>query len=1700
VIAGKRQQGFMLMTIIVMLFLFAAIAVLLNYDSATGANAASDELQSVQAEYVAQAALRNAQWLASQQSCTGGVTLTDVAFGNHKYSAAVTMASGGGGSQATTQQAVDQDTQIREGSASQNYGSNAELEVQVFNNADSQALYRFDISSIAAGTTIAKAVAKIFVIAQPVDADVNLYRITSDWQEGTATWDNMAIAYDAGIAHGSIPVGSPTGQFVDVDITGLVQQWVNGIVPNHGVMLVTNAFNDDSTYTSKEYGNVSRRPLLEVTTVSGQLAVSPATISVTGTLQNGVSRQIVRDNVPVFNAASPSTLVLQPGPEGKDSFIEGESSHQGHNKGSDKDINTDSESGKEFRGLLKFELGQVPKGSRVLSAELTLNMDSTTGAADTVEIHRITRSWTEDEVTWNSRKTFKSWSSPGGDFDPGVAGSFETAALGAVTADITELVAAWVDGSETNHGMILLSQPSSGNDEKKYVSSDDDADPALWPKLEITYACECGTACIVPQGSGHILMAVGDYFNPDPDDEFKKDLFESWGYTVSLIDDDTDPFTFGFALADKDVVYVSATVTSTSVDEDLENEDIGIVFEEENLVDDFGLATGSTKPVGDRVSLDDNSHFITAVFPIGDLRIFDAYMEGTTMSGTISPSAATLASWNGEGAVVALDKGGVHSGGGTSPNRRVLVPLGHQDNLNPDYVNHNGWLVVQRAIAWAMGAEEVPYLGKLLTVVGDANNPFQHDIDRRSLFESLGYEVTYIDDGANASEFGAGTAAHDVVHVSSTIDAAVLGSKLTSSSIGIVNEDTETSDDFGFGDFPNTSTFYDQFTTTAAAHYITEPFAGAGVTLFSPSQIMNLVSGTLAPDLYSAATIGALPWALPTLDVGVERWDGDFSMGRRVHLPSATAPTSEMTADYKTIFKRSLKWASGTGCNSMTDLLFVVSDSANPTSGELSRQSLLESWCYTVMPIDDSDSQTNFDAAAGSNDVVYVSGEASGSAIGTKLTGFKIGIVNEQTELHDDLGFSSSANSNDFYRVFVEDNAHFISTGYAAGWLTIATSDQTLYSLEGTVAPGLRNLMQVWISGANYKNGVAILEVGAELYDGGNAAGRRVQLPWGSAGFDFDALHDNGKTILHRSLVWAARKYTPPQTIVLATAANATLGGVSFTNKDIVQYDPDSDTAVVVLEGATHGITQAIDAVHITADGDVLFSMDANAAFKGSPYARDDIIRYDPETGVASMYLDGSTVLLGPGFRDIRGVHELDNGNLLLVNGYTSTIGGIEAGAEDAYIYNPASDTANFAVEGAAIGYNGQFDVVHQLDNGNLLLSVWGSNWVAGKHFTAGDIIEFDPVNVASSHYLDESVFAGTTDIRAVQVYDGELGSIDFSGGGGGGGGSDYVEKGTLFTISSSNSWQTVDLGVPGVPPNAIVEVAMENAKTNAQYEAGIRAVGTSAPTYDLHEAEGGGVDALVRHVQADANGHVQAFAESKDDVQFRLLGYWTTGAYTNLDGLFTVSSSGGWRTQSLSGFGVQPGQVVEMIVQNTNGSQEYHGGVRKMGSGNEQMCDIQESEAGGKNFHSVFVEASNDASASIQAYAENTGSIEFKPAGAWDTPPGTYTEHDSSINLGSPTANNTWQTLDLAPFGVPANAVVQITLANRNTGSERLMGVRAVGSSLDRYIDLHEAEAGGEELVTLHVKADANSRIEWYHERPADSHRFHLMGWWVLN
>lgn len=87
-----------------------------------------------------------------------------------------------------------------------------------------------------------------------------------------------------------------------------------------------------------------------------------------------------------------------------------------------------------------------------------------------------------------------------------------------------------------------------------------------------------------------------------------------------------------------------------------------------------------------------------------------------------------------------------------------------------------------------------------------------------------------------------------------------------------------------------------------------------------------------------------------------------------------------------------------------------------------------------------------------------------------------------------------------------------------------------------------------------------------------------------------------------------------------------------------------------------------------------------------------------------------------------------------------------------------------------------------------------------------------------------------------------------------------------------------------------------------------------------------------------------------------------------------------------------------------------------------------------------------------------------------------TYAEITSLSNTTSAFA-----TKSLAALGVPANAVCCILMLTSADAATASMGVRAVGSSLNRYRAIHESESGGKNGYSVHVQADASSNIEYW-------------------
>jgi len=113
------------------------------------------------------------------------------------------------------------------------------------------------------------------------------------------------------------------------------------------------------------------------------------------------------------------------------------------------------------RSLLRFDFGALPAGSSLGAANLVLTVSNPYGGnpnAESMNVHRLTQSWTEGGVTWNRYDGANTWATAGGDYDAAVrATSTANAGTGqAVTWDVTTLAQEWAANTHPNHGLIVI--------------------------------------------------------------------------------------------------------------------------------------------------------------------------------------------------------------------------------------------------------------------------------------------------------------------------------------------------------------------------------------------------------------------------------------------------------------------------------------------------------------------------------------------------------------------------------------------------------------------------------------------------------------------------------------------------------------------------------------------------------------------------------------------------------------------------------------------------------------------------------------------------------------------------------------------------------------------------------------------------------------------------------------------------------------------------------------------------------------------------------------------------------------------------------------------------------------------------------------------------------------------------------------------
>jgi hypothetical protein len=905
----NKQHGYILLPVVILLTLVATVAFMLNNESALDSGITSSQLEAKQADYVARAGLSHGLWQLGQQGCGPYTDLNNQPLDSHSYT--TTLTTGLGSTTAYTL-AVDQDTWIRSDQPTDNKATDGQLHIRYQTGIIERPMYRYDVSPVPAGSSILSATAWFYVSKEHPEGPVDIHLLNADWTETDATWDSMGANMDPAV-QATIPTQPVGNVWVPVNLTAQVQAWVKGAA-NFGITL-----NSVSEGTHGDYASIetAQRPYLEV--IVGTPPSTPTRLKSRATMASGITRTINLQNVGLYQ--QPSHLFLQPDDvTGKDAWLTADKTTWNYGKAGY--LRVRAGGGGHWRSPIQFDLGRVPHGAQIRSATLELyRFSGTQDAAGLVNLHAINRSWVEGDnnggtgpgVTWDLRDLSVPWNTAGGDYDatPSASIPIDASADTWYSADVTSLVQQWVNGSRDNHGMMLV---AGDNNVRAEFRSSDEANAALRPKLTLRYACECGSPCMTPQGSGTVLMVVINPTTLVPMDAYKKALFESWGYTVSVVGESSNQSTYDAAIAAADVVFISETVNASQVGTKLANASIGVVSQDGIYNNALGIASGNTWTVASAINVSDTSHYITAVFPTGPLEIYGGAMEQLIVSGGPAPGAQILADTGGAGSLVVLDTGAIGTGGTPLAGRRVMLPLGRDANFNWDYLNAGGRLLLHRALRWGMGAELGAPPPQLLFVAASTTPTAQEQL-RIDLIESWGYGVNVIDDNDSQANYDAAITANDVAYVSSLAIEAALDTKLKTATIGVVNEQGALVDEFGFGQQSVNYKSRNEIDVLNNTHYITEPFATGLLTIVSVDQSLHIMTANKAAGFDALAQVfntGSL-WddSLGVIETGGELFGGGAADGRRVLLPwgDASFDVTALNADGLTLMQRAIEWA-----------------------------------------------------------------------------------------------------------------------------------------------------------------------------------------------------------------------------------------------------------------------------------------------------------------------------------------------------------------------------------------------------------------------------------------------------------------------------------------------------------------------------------------------------------------------------------------------------------------------------------------------------------------------------------------------------------------------------------------------------------------------------------------------------------------------
>lgn len=145
-----------------------------------------------------------------------------------------------------------------------NYGSYTALFVQK-GTVTSRSYLKFNLGTLPTGVGVSKATLRLYVNQVVTPGSFDVYQLNTSWNESAVTYHNgPALGTSATGNHPVAFTSSSLNQFIVIDITPLVQGWLNGTIVNKGLALALTTTSGAVAFDSKESINTSHEPELEV--------------------------------------------------------------------------------------------------------------------------------------------------------------------------------------------------------------------------------------------------------------------------------------------------------------------------------------------------------------------------------------------------------------------------------------------------------------------------------------------------------------------------------------------------------------------------------------------------------------------------------------------------------------------------------------------------------------------------------------------------------------------------------------------------------------------------------------------------------------------------------------------------------------------------------------------------------------------------------------------------------------------------------------------------------------------------------------------------------------------------------------------------------------------------------------------------------------------------------------------------------------------------------------------------------------------------------------------------------------------------------------------------------------------------------------------------------------------------------------------